>query len=162
MKLSGGDQVLRTSTLIRDRPDRGNEQDILRGESDGSSSTHFKTHRGSRFWSISGDFTYRHHVEPRVKVYVPTKESFLYSTEVHRRYQNYKLILGCHVGEKLKTTGTLMEIENRQMHGQVSQDSLLLNQKATGWMFMVREETDKKTNDLQARHFVAMDLERIV
>ena len=26
VKLSGGDQVLRTSTLIRDRPDRGEEQ----------------------------------------------------------------------------------------------------------------------------------------
>ena len=39
VKLSGGDQVLRTSTLIQDRPDRGEEQAYLRGESDGSSST---------------------------------------------------------------------------------------------------------------------------
>ena len=39
LKLDGGDQVLRTSTLIRDRPDRGEEQDNLRGESEGSSST---------------------------------------------------------------------------------------------------------------------------
>ena len=39
VKLSGGDQDLRTSTLIRDSPDRGEEQDNLRGESDGSSST---------------------------------------------------------------------------------------------------------------------------
>ena len=38
-KLSGGDQVVRTSTSIRDRPDRGEEQYNLRGESDGSSST---------------------------------------------------------------------------------------------------------------------------
>ena len=37
-KISGGDQRLRTSTVIRDRPDRGEEQDDLRGESDGSSS----------------------------------------------------------------------------------------------------------------------------
>ena len=35
----GGDQVLRTSTLIRDNPDRGEEQGNLQGESDGSSST---------------------------------------------------------------------------------------------------------------------------
>ena len=29
VKLSGGDRVLRTSTLIRDRPDRGEEQGHL-------------------------------------------------------------------------------------------------------------------------------------
>ena len=30
----------------------------------------------SEFWSISGDFIYRHHMELRVKLYVPTEESF--------------------------------------------------------------------------------------
>ena len=38
VKLSGGDQVLRTSTLIRDRPERGEQPEVLRGESDGLSS----------------------------------------------------------------------------------------------------------------------------
>ena len=42
VKHSRGDQVLRTSTLIWDRPDRGEEQGNLRGESDGSSSTPFQ------------------------------------------------------------------------------------------------------------------------
>ena len=28
------------------------------------------------FWSMSGNFTYRHHVEPRVKFYSPREESF--------------------------------------------------------------------------------------
>ena len=28
------------------------------------------------FWSMSGNFIYRHHVEPRVKLYSPRKESF--------------------------------------------------------------------------------------
>ena len=28
------------------------------------------------FWSITGDFIYRHHVEPRVKLYMPKEESF--------------------------------------------------------------------------------------
>ena len=41
VKLSGEDQVLRTSTFIRDRPDRGEEQEDLLVESDGSSSTPF-------------------------------------------------------------------------------------------------------------------------
>ena len=37
VKFSGGDQVLRTSTLIRDRPDRGEGHGNIQGESDGSS-----------------------------------------------------------------------------------------------------------------------------
>ena len=28
------------------------------------------------FWSMSGNFIYRHHVEPRVKLYLPREESF--------------------------------------------------------------------------------------
>ena len=38
VKISGGDQDLRTPTLIRDSPDRGEEENNLRGESEGSSS----------------------------------------------------------------------------------------------------------------------------
>ena len=37
VKISGGDQVLRTTTFIRDSPDRGEEQGNLQGESDGLS-----------------------------------------------------------------------------------------------------------------------------
>ena len=72
VKLSGGDQVLRTSTLIRDRPDQGEEQGKLQGESDGSSSTPLQDsslydgEARNDFWSISGNFIYRHQVEPRV------------------------------------------------------------------------------------------------
>ena len=28
------------------------------------------------FWSVTGDFRNRHHVEPRVKLYMPKEESF--------------------------------------------------------------------------------------
>ena len=34
VKISGEDQDLRTSTLIRERPERGEEQEILKGKSD--------------------------------------------------------------------------------------------------------------------------------
>ena len=83
VKISGGDQDLRTSILIRDIPDRGEEQDNLRGESDGSSATPrqdsswYDGEAKDDCWSISGDFIYRPHVEPRVKLCVPTEESFL-------------------------------------------------------------------------------------
>ena len=56
-KRSGGDQDLRTSTLIRDRPDRGEEQGNLQGESDGIHHL-FKTHRQMmvKQETISGPF----------------------------------------------------------------------------------------------------------
>ena len=81
VKISGEDQDRRTSTLIRDRPDRGEDQGNLQGESDGSSSTPLRDsswydgEAGNDFWSISSDFIYRHHVEPRVKLYVPKEAS---------------------------------------------------------------------------------------
>ena len=82
-KISGGDQRLRTSTLIRDRPERGEEQEVLRGESDGLSSptphqddsTLDDAEAKNDIWSITGDFIFRHHVEPRVKLQKPKEES---------------------------------------------------------------------------------------
>ena len=83
VKLFGKDQVLRTSTFIRDSRDRGEEQGNLLRESDGSSSLPLQDSSPddgeamNDFWSISGNFIYRHHVEPRVKLYSPREESFL-------------------------------------------------------------------------------------
>ena len=82
VKIFGEEQDLRRSTSIQDRPDRGEEQGNLQGDSDGSSSTPLRDsswydgEAWNDFWSISGDFIYRHHVEHRVKLYVPTEESF--------------------------------------------------------------------------------------
>ena len=81
VKLSGGDQVLRTSTLIRDRPDRGEEQGNLQRESDGSFQPHFKTHRCMmvKLHMISGPFqgtTFTVITWNPVKLYVPREESF--------------------------------------------------------------------------------------
>ena len=72
---------LRTSTSIRDSPDRGEEQDNLWGESDGSSSTSrqdsswYDGEAKNDFCSFTGDFIHRRHVKPRVRLYVPTEES---------------------------------------------------------------------------------------
>ena len=82
IKLPGGDQDLRTSTSIRDRPIRGESQRDFLGESEGSPQ---KPPRDSfpdageainDFWSMSGNFKNRHHVEPRVKLYSPREEPF--------------------------------------------------------------------------------------
>ena len=68
--------------MIRDHPIRGEGQrDFLR-ESGGSppplpqDSLPDAGEAINDFWSMSGNFIYRHHVEPRVKLYSPTEESF--------------------------------------------------------------------------------------
>ena len=78
----GGDQGLRTSTLIRNQFVRGeSRQGFL--ESIGSPPTAYfhdsypdAGEAGDDFWAISGDSIYRHHVEPRVQLYTPREESF--------------------------------------------------------------------------------------
>ena len=80
-KTLGGHQELRTSTLIRKRPiQRESNIDFL-GESEGSfpqphDSLPVAGEAINGFWSMSGSFIYRHHVEPRVKLYSPREESF--------------------------------------------------------------------------------------
>ena len=81
IKTSGGDQELRTSTLVKHRPIRGESNiDFLR-ESAGSlpppqDSFPDAGEAMNDFWSMSGNFIYRHHVEPRVKLYSQKEESF--------------------------------------------------------------------------------------
>ena len=69
--------------LIRQWPFQGESQrDFLR-ESEGSlSSPLHDSYPGAGearndLWTMSGNFIYRHHVEPRVKFYSPREESFL-------------------------------------------------------------------------------------
>ena len=82
IKLSGGDQEPRTPTLIREHPIRGESQRDFLGESEGSllpppqDSLLDAGEAINDFWSMSGNFIYRHHVEPRVKLYSPREESF--------------------------------------------------------------------------------------
>ena len=81
IKTPGGDQDLRTSTLIRQRSVRGESTIDFLGESEGSLPPPHDSFPDAGeaindFWSMSGNFIYRHHVEPRVKLYTPRKESF--------------------------------------------------------------------------------------
>ena len=70
----GGDQDLRTSTLIRQRPIQGESHlDFLPPPHD---SLPDAGEAINDFWSMSGSFKKRHHVEPRDKLYSPREESF--------------------------------------------------------------------------------------
>ena len=68
VKTRGKDRRLKPSTFFRDRPERGEEKEVFRGESDGLSSpsphqddsTRADAEATSDFWSMSGNFIYRH------------------------------------------------------------------------------------------------------
>ena len=68
--------------MIRDHPIRRESQRDFLGESEGSlpppPQDSLPDAGGviNDFWSMSGNFIYRHHVEPRVKLYSPREESF--------------------------------------------------------------------------------------
>ena len=68
--------------MIRDHPIRGEGQRDFLGKSEGSppppphDSSLDAGEAINDFWSMSGNFIYRHHVEPRVKLYSPREESF--------------------------------------------------------------------------------------
>ena len=72
IKLSGGDQDLRTSTLVQHRPIQGKSSIDFLGESEGfllppHDSFPDAGEALNDFWSMSGNFKHRHHVEPRVR-----------------------------------------------------------------------------------------------
>ena len=66
---------------MREHPIRGESHVDFLGESEGSlpspqDSVPDASEAINEFWSMSGNFMYRHHVEPRVKLYSPREESF--------------------------------------------------------------------------------------
>ena len=79
VKIFGGGQRLRTSTLTRERPERGEEQETLQGKSDEvdsptqlqDDSTRDDEEAKNDFSTITGEFIYRHHA-----VCISKEESF--------------------------------------------------------------------------------------
>ena len=83
IKTPGGDQEPRPSTLgtVAHRPIQGESNIDFLGESEGSlpppqDSFPDAGEAINDFWSMSGNFNNRHHVEPRVALYSPREESF--------------------------------------------------------------------------------------
>ena len=67
--------------MVRHRPIQGESNIDFLGESEGSLPTPQDSlpdagEAINDFWSTSGNYSYLHHVEPRLKLYVPRGESF--------------------------------------------------------------------------------------
>ena len=123
------DQELRTPTLIREHPIRGEGHVDILGESEGSppppppppqDSLPDAGEAMNDFWSMSGNFKNRHHVEPRVKLHSPREESLftipLKYVEVSRTTRTWML---CKKAASM-TIGISMDQEICLIIGQVS------------------------------------------
>ena len=97
---------------------------------------------------------HHHHVVPRVKPYVPREETFPIPVKYIDVTRTTHTSLGVMLENRLKNTGTWMEKENCQgwrkrifrcmdrIHKICSTEG-----KATGRIFMVREETYKESKN---------------
>ena len=143
-KSLGENSVWEPSTLIRDRPERGEEQEVLPGESDELfSPTPLQAD------STRDDAEAKHPVEPRVKTLLAERRVISYSNEIHRRYQNNTYVTGCIVGE---TYGWLLERGWRKRIIRcmdILHTIHFIERKATWRMHMVQGETNKERNNLK-------------
>ena len=125
INLSGGDQELRTSTSIWEHPIQGEGPRDFLGKSEGSLPPPHDSFPDAgeainEFWSMSGNFINRRHVEPRVQLYSPREESFpipLKFIDVSRTSQTNLM------SSKRKASminGISMGQEICRIHGQVS------------------------------------------
>ena len=149
--------------MIREHPIRGESRRDFLGDSKGSPpplpQDSFPDAGEARndFWSISGNFIYRHHVEPRVKLYSPREEA-------------------CHVPLKYidvsRTTHTNLDVmQESRIHDKWNIDgSRDLSDSWTGFtqftlldetsrrIYVVRCVINEKTADIQARSSMARTL----
>ena len=157
IKTPGGDQELRTSTLIRPRPIQGESNIDFLGESEWSrpqphDSLPDAGEAINDFWSMSGSFIYRYHVEPRVELYSPREESFpiplkyidVTRTTQEKRIDDYWNIDGSRDLSDPWTGFTRFT---------------LLEEKPTNGKNVVRRESNEKTAYIQARSSMARALE---
>ena len=143
---------------MRDRPERGESHVDFLGEPEGSpppspqDSFPDAGEAMNDFWSMSGNFKNRHHVEPRVKLYSPREESF----PVSLKYIDVS-----------RTTHTNLDVkQERRIDDYWNIDGsrdlsaswtsftqfTLLSEKPPG-------ETDKKAANIQTRSFMARTLD---
>ena len=155
VKLSGRDQVLRTSTLIGDSPDRGRRTRKSSRRIRRSSSTPFQDsspdHGEARGPFEGTTFT----------VITLNRESNCTCREKHYSQFHWNIL---DVTRATSTSLYVMLEKSIDDYWNVDGDRdlsdtwasftrfTILDEKTTGWMHMVRGATDKEANDIQARH----------
>ena len=144
IKLPGGDQELRTLT-----------RDFL-GESEGSlpppqDSLPDAGEAIYDFWSMSGNFKNRRHVEPGVKLYSPREESFpipvKYIDVSRATHTNLDVKQERRIDDYWNIDGSKDLSDSWTGFTQVT----LIGRETSRRMYVVRRETDKAAGNIQAR-----------
>ena len=164
IKLSGGDQELRTSTLVRPRPIQGESHVDFLGESEASlpppqDSLPDAGEAINDIWSMSGNFIYRHHVEPRVKTLLAETRIIPYSTGIHQCLQNYTYKLGWYARKPHRRLWEYRWIKRFVWFLDRFHSVYSIGRKNSRRIFVVRGETDKTAGNIQARPFMARALD---
>ena len=160
IKPLGGDQDLSASTSIRQRPIQGESHKDFLGESEGSLPPPHDSFPDAGeaindFWSMSRNFIYRHHVEPRVKLYSPREEPF----PIPLKYIDVSRTT--HTNLDVKQEKRIDDYWNIDESRDVSDywtgftQFTLLKEKPSKRIFVVRGEINEKTGDIQARSLMA-------
>ena len=114
------------------------------------------------FWSMSGNFIYRHHVEPRVKLYSPREESFtipLKCIDVSRTtHTNLDVMQESRIDDYWNIDGSRDLSDSWTGFTQFT----LLDEKPPEGQIWSGERLTKTASDIQARSFMARTLERNV
>ena len=153
-------------TLVRHRPIQGESNIDFLGESEGSlppphDSLPDAGEAINDFWSMSGILIFRHHVEPRVKLYSPREESFSIPL-FFWRIQNYSYESGCQAGETHRWSLEYRWITRLVWSLDRFHSIYSIRSETFRRIFVVQEETDKKAVNIQARSFMARTLKRNV
>ena len=113
------------------------------------------------FWSMSGNFIYRHHVEPRAKLYSLREEPF----PIPLKYIDVSRTT--HTNLDVKQERRIDDYWNRDGSRDWSDSSTgftqftLSKEKHPDGHIWVRGETDEKAADIQATLFLARTLDEI-
>ena len=148
--------------MIRQRPIQGDSHVDFLGEPEGSLPPPHDSFPDAceaifDFWSMSGNFIYRHHFEPRVALYSPREESF----PIPLKYIDVT-----------RTTHTFLDVKQEKRIDYWNIDGsrdlsdpwtgftqfTLLDEKAPDG-YTWSGEINEKTEDIQARSFMARNLE---
>ena len=150
VQIFGIEGRLTTSTLTWERPERGEEQEILQGNSDEWYAPSHLQEDSARddeevkndFWAITGESICCHHVVPRVKMYVPKEESFpfplKYIDVTRTTHTSQDVLLEKHIEDYWNVDG-----EKELSDVWTGFTGFILLRK-TGRIYKVREETYKK------------------
>ena len=167
IKTIGGDQDLRTSTLVRHRPIQGESHLDFLGESERFLPQPQDSLPGAGeaindCWSMSGSSIYRHHVEPRVKLYSPREESFsspLKDIDVSRTTRrNLNVMQERRIDDYCNIDGSR---DLADYCTGFTQFIYSIGTETSSRIFVVQGETEKTASDIQARLFMARTLDEI-